>query len=253
MGARRWAHSHRWSPPALAITAERSAGACYGWLFPLGRAGNVPLVTHKVTSSRKINNGLCTTQPHARGPSPRPRRSDGGDRESHRGGRPWLCCSIRALCTEGKRCRATTHRERGSFCTIPQCHHVPAGLSGGSTGGSVPICAHQPLLLPGPCLKPFLSPLISALCAASWPHPPTHIKATPAFLLILSFIIHFKSELIRGIKGPFSISSRALLSQPWPGLAGRAQQLSQDTDAKFQETESQNGALFLCKLPARLR
>lgn len=64
--------------------------------------------------------------------------------------------------------------------------------------------------------------------------------------------MYFKSELIRGIKGPFAISSRALLSQPRPGLVGCARQLSQDTDAKFQEMESQNGALFLCKLPVRL-
>lgn len=130
---------------------------------------------------------------------------------------------------------------------------LPGSPAGAPTGLAPSVPTGQPLLLPGPCLKPSPSPLISALCAASWPHPPTHIKATPAFLLILSFIIHFKSELIRGIKGPFSISSRALLSQPWPGLAGCAQQLSQDTDAKFQETESQNGALFLCKLPAKLR
>lgn len=43
-GPRRWARSHRRSPPApaLAITAEKSADARHGWLFPLGRAGNVP-------------------------------------------------------------------------------------------------------------------------------------------------------------------------------------------------------------------
>ena len=124
---------------AVAITAEESADACYGWLFPLGRAGNIPLATHKITSSSKINNGLCTTQPHARGLSQRPRSSERRERESPVGTeQPWLCCSIRALCTESKCCRATTDREFGSFCTVPQCHRAPPGLSSGSTNGSVP-------------------------------------------------------------------------------------------------------------------
>lgn len=82
---------------------------------------------------------------------------------------------------------ATTDRLLCSFCTDPQCLPAPPGLSSGSTNVSVPVSADERLLLPGPCLKPFLPLLISALCATSWPHPPTHIKATPAFLLILSF------------------------------------------------------------------
>lgn len=214
------------------------------------RKGREHPLANTVTSCSKISNGVCTTRPHARGLSPWPRSSERRECGSPVGvEQPQLCCSIRGFGAESKCCWAPTNQELSSFSTAPQCHHAPPRLSSGSTSRAVPTSAQQPLLLPGPRLKPSPPPPISALCAASWPHPPTHIKATPAFLLILSFIIHFKSELIRGIKGPFSTSSRALLSQPWPGLAGPARQLSQDTAAEVQEMGSQKSSTFPLQTP----
>ena len=111
-------------------------------------------------------------------------------------------------------CRATTGRELSSSRSVPSA----ATLLPGSPVGAQPCLSPSlvPLLLPGPSsdLSCLPSPLPSLLATSTRAH-----QSDPSCLPVLSFIIHFESELIRGIKGCFSLSSRALLSQPRPGLA----------------------------------
>lgn len=174
------------------------------WLFLLRRAGNTRSLTHKVTFSSVVSDSFAKRSPvHIAFPSSR--LLDGHEIP---------------LSTE-----QPSVSERQSPLHRQQLLSISSGTCSSCTSpGALPLWGSRgqhPSAHPAQCSPSAHSPSCSAPSA---PHsllatsPRTH-QSSPSFLLMLSFILYFKSKLIRGIKGPFSASSRAFLSQPQPGPA----------------------------------